>query len=43
MVWDRGYWDCEDPERAYAKGKLDFTLKVLIPDDIRGASESDAV
>ena len=27
MVWDRGYWDCEDPERGYAKGKLDFTLE----------------
>jgi bifunctional non-homologous end joining protein LigD len=27
MVWDRGYWDCEDPEAGYAKGKLDFTLK----------------
>ena len=27
MVWDRGYWDCEDPERAYAKGKLEFTLE----------------
>ena len=27
MVWDRGYWDCDDPERAYAKGKLDFTLE----------------
>jgi bifunctional non-homologous end joining protein LigD len=27
MVWDRGYWDCEDTERAYAKGKLDFTLE----------------
>jgi bifunctional non-homologous end joining protein LigD len=27
MVWDRGYWDCEDPERAYTKGKLDFTLE----------------
>lgn len=26
MVWDRGYWDCDDPERAYGKGKLDFTL-----------------
>jgi bifunctional non-homologous end joining protein LigD len=26
MVWDRGHWDCDDPERAYAKGKLDFTL-----------------
>jgi bifunctional non-homologous end joining protein LigD len=27
MVWDRGIWECEDPERAYRKGKLDFTLK----------------
>ena len=27
MVWDRGHWDCEDPERGYAKGKLDFTLE----------------
>jgi bifunctional non-homologous end joining protein LigD len=27
MVWDRGYWDCEDPESAYDKGKLDFTLE----------------
>ena len=27
MVWDRGYWDCADPERAYGKGKLDFTLE----------------
>jgi bifunctional non-homologous end joining protein LigD len=27
MVWDRGYWDCDDPEHAYAKGKLDFTLE----------------
>jgi bifunctional non-homologous end joining protein LigD len=27
MVWDRGYWDCDDPERAYDKGKLDFTLE----------------
>jgi bifunctional non-homologous end joining protein LigD len=27
MVWDRGYWECEDPERAYQKGKLDFTLE----------------
>src|SRR6187551_1529384 len=24
MVWDRGQWRCEDPERAYRKGKLDF-------------------
>ena len=27
MVWDRGYWQCDDPARAYEKGKLDFTLK----------------
>jgi bifunctional non-homologous end joining protein LigD len=27
MVWDRGHWDCEDPEGGYAKGKLDFTLE----------------
>jgi bifunctional non-homologous end joining protein LigD len=27
MVWDRGYWDCVDPEGGYAKGKLDFTLE----------------
>ena len=27
MVWDRGIWDCEDPQRAYRKGKLDFTLE----------------
>lgn len=26
MVWDRGYWDCEEPQKAYRKGKLDFTL-----------------
>ena len=27
MVWDRGFWHCEDPARAYSKGKLDFTLE----------------
>lgn len=27
MVWDRGFWGCEDPARAYSKGKLDFTLE----------------
>jgi bifunctional non-homologous end joining protein LigD len=27
MVWDRGYWNCDDAERAYGKGKLDFTLE----------------
>ena len=26
MVWDRGYWECNNPQRAYGKGKLDFTL-----------------
>ena len=26
MVWDRGHWNCEDPDRAYRKGKLNFTL-----------------
>src|SRR3954466_3638096 len=27
MVWDRGYWQCNDPARSYEKGKLDFTLE----------------
>src|ERR1700722_18204330 len=27
MVWDRGYWDCDDPEGACGKGKLDFSLE----------------
>ena len=27
MVWDRGYWNCDDPQRAYENGKLDFTLE----------------
>ena len=27
MVWDRGHWNCEDPKRAYRKGKLDFTVE----------------
>jgi hypothetical protein len=26
MIWNRGYWDCDDLERAYGKGKLDFAL-----------------
>src|SRR5258705_13113616 len=25
MVWDRGYWNCDDSQKAYRKGKLDFT------------------
>jgi bifunctional non-homologous end joining protein LigD len=27
MVWDRGFWSCDDPQKAYRKGKLDFTLE----------------
>jgi bifunctional non-homologous end joining protein LigD len=27
MVWDRGFWKCDDPKSAYRKGKLDFTLE----------------
>jgi bifunctional non-homologous end joining protein LigD len=27
MVWDRGFWNCDDPQKAYRKGKLDFTLE----------------
>ena len=26
MLWDRGYWDSEDPERGFRKGDLKFTL-----------------
>jgi bifunctional non-homologous end joining protein LigD len=26
MIWDRGYWDSDDPERGYRKGDLKFTL-----------------
>jgi bifunctional non-homologous end joining protein LigD len=26
MLWDRGYWECENPRESYRKGKLDFTL-----------------
>jgi bifunctional non-homologous end joining protein LigD len=26
MLWDRGYWEAEDPERGYKKGDLKFTL-----------------
>ena len=26
MLWDRGYWDSEDPERGFEKGDLKFTL-----------------
>ena len=27
MVWDRGFWNCDDPQKAYRKGKLNFTLE----------------
>src|SRR6185503_2780401 len=27
MIWDRGFWNCDDPQEAYRKGKLDFTLE----------------
>lgn len=26
MLWDRGTWECEDPERGFKKGDLKFTL-----------------
>ena len=26
QLWDRGYWESEDPERGYKKGDLKFTL-----------------
>jgi bifunctional non-homologous end joining protein LigD len=26
MIWDRGYWDSDDPERGFRKGDLKFTL-----------------
>ena len=26
MLWDRGYWESEDPERGFKKGELKFTL-----------------
>ena len=26
MLWDRGYWECENPERGFKKGDLKFTL-----------------
>src|SRR5258707_8417378 len=27
MLWDRGYWECEDPQDSYRKGRLDFLLE----------------
>src|SRR5205085_5950107 len=27
MLWDRGYWECENPQDSYRKGKLDFSLE----------------
>ncbi|XSC42181.1 DNA ligase D [Bradyrhizobium sp. RDT10] len=26
MLWDRGYWESDDPERGFKKGDLKFTL-----------------
>ncbi|WP_369721594.1 DNA ligase D [Bradyrhizobium sp. LLZ17] len=26
MLWDRGYWEAEDPDRGFKKGDLKFTL-----------------
>ncbi|TAH66967.1 MAG: DNA ligase D [Rhodopseudomonas palustris] len=26
LLWDRGYWECDDPEQGLAKGDLKFTL-----------------
>ncbi|MFL6837406.1 MAG: DNA ligase D [Bradyrhizobium sp.] len=26
MLWDRGYWEADDPERGFKKGDLKFTL-----------------
>ena len=26
QLWDRGYWDADDPERGFEKGDLKFTL-----------------
>ncbi len=26
QLWDRGYWDCDNPERGFEKGDLKFTL-----------------
>src|SRR6185312_8238598 len=27
QLWDRGYWDADDPERGFRKGDLKFTLE----------------
>ena len=27
MLWDRGYWESDDPERGFKKGDLKFTLR----------------
>ena len=26
LLWDRGYWECDDPEAGFKKGDLKFTL-----------------
>jgi DNA ligase D-like protein (predicted 3'-phosphoesterase) len=35
MVWDRGHWHCDDPKRAYEKGKLDFHARSTLKASIR--------
>jgi bifunctional non-homologous end joining protein LigD len=27
MLWNRGYWGCEEPQDSYRKGKLDFSVE----------------
>uniref|UniRef100_Q07K81 DNA ligase (ATP) n=1 Tax=Rhodopseudomonas palustris (strain BisA53) TaxID=316055 RepID=Q07K81_RHOP5 len=27
MLWDRGFWECDDPERGFKNGDLKFTLE----------------
>jgi bifunctional non-homologous end joining protein LigD len=34
MLWDRGYWESDDPERGFKKGDLKFTLH---GDKLRGS------
>jgi bifunctional non-homologous end joining protein LigD len=34
QLWDRGYWDSDDPERGFKKGDLKFTLN---GDKLRGS------
>src|SRR3979411_1429870 len=27
MLWDRGYWECEDPRDRYPRGRADFFVE----------------